>query len=257
MTHACALSPTENLLKKANRYGFQTHYFDTKGYQLVGFSSEKIRTDYLNIYFEGDGRPWINGRTIANNPTGKIPLALGLMNRDPYTSLYLNRPCYAFNPLPDNCDNTLWTSHRYSKTVIDTMNEAIDQAKAKFNTRYINLIGFSGGGTIAVLIAQKRDDIKNIVTIAANLNHKAWTEHFGYEPLIGSLNAADTFPLPSTIRRWHLTGENDAKVPPHIVSDAARHDTGAQLSLFPSFTHSCCWENVWEEFIRENIGNIN
>ena len=51
-------------------------------------------------------------------------------------------------------------------------------------------LGYSGGGTLAMLLAPRFDQTTDVVTVAANLDIDAWTDRHGYSRLSGSLNPA-------------------------------------------------------------------
>lgn len=206
--------------------------------------------DILHIYLEGDGVPWKRGLVHATNPTSKKMLALQLMQIDPYPAVYLNRPCYGFDKVPRNCKSTLWTSARYSTFVITQIDQGITELKQRYQARKVILIGHSGGGTLAMLIARKRNDVVAIMTIGANLDHAAWTHHFGFEPLFGSENPALAPPLPDDILRWHLFGTEDRQVPLEVARGGARHDPQATVQVIENYDHHCCWKETWVKLVK-------
>ena len=73
--------------------------------------------------------------------------------------------------------------------------------------RSVVLIGYSGGGVLAVLIAPQVPG-SAVVTIAANLDVEAWARWHQYTPLSGSLNPATQPPL-DALHEWHLVGDRD------------------------------------------------
>ena len=52
------------------------------------------------------------------------------------------------------------------------------------------LIGYSGGGVLAMLLAEQFPATQAVVTVAGNLDTDAWAIEHGYSPLRGSLNPA-------------------------------------------------------------------
>lgn len=225
---------------------------NSKGdYPLIAYTRvNEVEPDGLiHIYLEGDGRPWMKGIWPAKNPNSREMTALRLMAQDKYPAIYLNRPCYGYQKLPPSCSPDLWTSARYSATVVTALNSALTELAHQFpNQRWI-LIGHSGGGTLAMLLTQTRDDVAAILTVAANLDHKAWTETHGYLPLHESLNPIEQELLPANVLRWHLAGDRDKQVSPEITKRAADMDPQARFILKAGFDHQCCWENQWSEII--------
>jgi pimeloyl-ACP methyl ester carboxylesterase len=111
--------------------------------------------------------------------------------------------------------------------------------------REITLIGYSGGGVLAMLIAARIEQVGTVVTIGANLDIAAWADHHGFSRLVGSLNPATQPPLPARIRQIHLAGERDIRVPAHLSEPAAARQPNAQFLRLPDFDHNCCWERAW------------
>src|SRR3546814_2839304 len=72
----------------------------------------------------------------------------------------------------DVCSSDLdvWTSARFSDGVIVSMSDALDRLKEEAGASSLDLVGYSGGGGVAVLLAARRRDVVSIVTIAGNLD---------------------------------------------------------------------------------------
>ncbi|MCP1673918.1 pimeloyl-ACP methyl ester carboxylesterase [Natronocella acetinitrilica] len=205
----------------------------------------------LHVYLTGDGTPWIGGRRIARDPTPRGRLTLELMAQDHAPRILLNRPCYARNPMDQACRSRLWADGRYSETVVSAMDQALDSLAESHGDHGLVLIGYSGGGTLARLLAGRRDDVRAVVTLAANLDHTAWAEHHGYRPLRGSLSAKDQPPLPADILQWHYAGGRDTVVPVDVVAAGIEGDQAAELRVEPDFDHVCCWVERWPAILRQ------
>ncbi len=143
----------------------------------------------------------------------------------------------------------MWTSGRFSEYVVASLNQALDQLKTRFGVTHFWLIGHSGGGALAVLLAKRRQDVESIITLAGNLDHQAWTQHHHYLPLETSLNPIDAFPLSSQISRWHIFGEKDEVIPHEIFEAASNKDTGANIIIEKKFNHHCCWQKRWPYYL--------
>ncbi len=198
----------------------------------------------LHVYIEGDGRPWIRGKVAAADPTPKKPLALRLMKRDQAFSAYVGRPCYfATNDVA--CTPALWTSRRYSPEIVRSMRAVIRKLLDEHGAKRLVLIGHSGGGTLAVLLAPAFDETAGVITIGANLDVSAWTAFHRYAPL----DPVELGPLPPRIRQLHLSGGRDRNVPPRLARQAAER-LGGRLVVTSRFDHDCCWERRWPEILR-------
>jgi pimeloyl-ACP methyl ester carboxylesterase len=113
----------------------------------------------------------------------------------------------------------------------------------------VTLIGYSGGGVLAMLIAARVEQVRTVVTIAANLDIDAWADHHGYSRLIGSLNPASQPPLQAKIRQIHLVGERDLRVPAHLSEQTIARQPNARLIVMANFDHVCCWERAWPDIL--------
>lgn len=189
---------------------------DKDGFQLAAFAKAGPGQD-LVVYIEGDGLAWANRRTPSVDPTPRDLLVLRLALRDPAPKvLYLARPCQFTQAAVPGCDPNMWTFGRYSQAVVSSLNRALDQAKAELGAKRLHLVGYSGGGALAVLVAASRKDVADILTVAANLDTAAWTTHHQISPLTGSLNPADQARQISALPQTHLCGAQDTVVPPFL-----------------------------------------
>lgn len=250
---SCSLNPVDRTSQlcpacEAVTFGQRTE-FPLLGY--VQNSSSASAAEFIHVYLEGDGRPWLRGRWPAANPTSRDMISLQLMARDPNPSIYLNRPCYGYETLPASCSQELWTNARYSQVVVDALDSALTELAVRFPSKRWILVGHSGGGTLVMLIAQRRADVAAIVTLAANLDHKLWTRERGFLPLDQSLNPAEQPPLPPSVVRWHFAGGQDTQVAPAVTESAAAADPYARFSLQPEFDHSCCWLQLWPHVLQD------
>lgn len=202
----------------------------------------------LRVYLGGDGGPWVGERWIARDPTARDPMAAKLLLRDPGPALYLGRPCYhqvdTDAPL---CDPRLWTSARYGEAVVDSMAAALQRLLG--GAREVTLVGYSGGGVLGMLLAQRLDAVVGVVTVAANLDTDAWTQLHGYSPLSSSFNPAREPPLAPGIWQLHLAGADDKQVPPALIEHALRGERHAELAVVRGFDHHCCWNDIWPAVI--------
>ena len=203
----------------------------------------------LHVYLEGDGRPWLTRYQVASDPTGQDLLALRLMARDPVASIYVGRPCYHGFATDPACGPWWWTHGRYSPEVVRTLVAAIRGILPPRPPARITLIGYSGGGVLALLMAPHLEGVVQVITIAANLDTDAWAEYHGYSPLSGSLNPARQAPLDEGIRQLHLIGDQDARVPLASLTAYLARNPKANLRILPGFDHHCCWEEHWPDIL--------
>jgi len=249
----CSFTPYEQSVAKnyqANLQTVQGSPFVHKVY--VNQPAFTDQTDnrhqrFLHVYIGGDGRPYANGKYTLN-PTPSNPLLLGLMEQDKQPAIYLGRPCY-FNPVDDQCNPSWWTTRRYNKQVVDSLIAAL----AHYSSRYqhIVLIGYSGGGALAMLMAERLKTTRLLVTIAGNLDTFEWTTSHGYTPLIESLNPAEQDPLPPTIIQLHYAGEDDKNIKADWIKDVSDKQKQAEYHLIQEADHTCCWSSLWPEILTK------
>lgn len=238
----------------------QASWYDTGSFShLIIHRTNDPDSDVLHVYIEGDGQPWVAGRYIAMDPTPENPLALQLMMQDPRDSLYLGRPCYftryqAGEMESDTaCSPELWTNARYSERVIESMVAALEAVVQMNAYSKAVLIGYSGGGTIAYLMASRTDKVDRVVTVAANLDHGAWTRYHEYSPLDDSLDPVAT-ELPRTVSSIHLRGARDRNVPEKVLKNFLPDDSAGWVT-FPGYDHVCCWEKNWPDILDRFVIN--
>ena len=234
----------------AGRLGMETVRVAGAGFDHRAFMDADARSaSVVHVYLEGDGLPWATRHRVSSDPTPRHPLGLYLAARDPAPGLLFGRPCYYGDAGLAPCRPWLWTSGRYSQTVVLSMVAALTRLLPPGEDVRITLVGYSGGGVLAMLMAEHLPRDRRVLTLAANLDIDAWADVHGYTRLAGSLNRAQRGPLPSRVRRTHLAGALDERVPAQLIRAAAR-DPGAVVRVLPGFDHRCCWVEQWPRILR-------
>lgn len=245
MMIACS-NPAKRIDEKAIELGFIRNVVQSSAFSHVVYRNNlNIESGPLHVYLAGDGLPWATRNSISQDPTPRQSTILTLMAADKTTSIYVGRPCYHGFAAQPPCSPIHWTHARYSEVVVNSMVEALRNAITPNNFSEIVFIGFSGGGTLAMLLAERFPQTGKIITIAGNLDPDAWTEHHGYSKLSHSLNPAHRPPLDANIFQLHLVGENDSKVPPALIRAAVAQQANTHITEISNFDHSCCWQNIW------------
>ena len=204
----------------------------------------------LHIYLEGDGRPWRNEFTVSIDPSVDRLISLELMKQDAASVLYVGRPCYHGFANVAPCRPWYWTSGRYSQEIVDSMLVVIRNYAQQNGALNVVLIGHSGGGTLAMLIAEHLENVIAVVTLAGNLDVNRWAKHHEYAPLEGSMSPADRQPLPHAIKQLHYAGEDDSKIPYDFVRDAVLKQIDAEFILLDDVNHDCCWADYWPVVLK-------
>jgi pimeloyl-ACP methyl ester carboxylesterase len=176
---------------------------------------------------------------------------LELIALDSHPSVYVGRPCYLGLADSAGCDPRQWTSHRYSAEVLGSLQRVIEQLVAEGAYDQVMLFGHSGGGTLATLLATRLPRTTALVTIAPNLDVRAWTDTHGYTPLTGSLDPALTKDFPRGIFQVHWFGDEDEEIPPSLIEGLEPYFDEGQLRVIEGFNHSCCWSEIWPNLLDE------
>ncbi|WP_367364010.1 alpha/beta hydrolase [Candidatus Tisiphia endosymbiont of Nedyus quadrimaculatus] len=206
------------------------------------------------FYIEGDGSISIGRYAVSSNPTPSKIMLLKLAALDTRPNIvYIARPCqYTPVELNPNCSQIYWTDKRLAKEVIESTNIVINSIS---NSKPASLVGFSGGGGVAVLVAARNKHIKDIITIAGNLDIENFSKHHGIYALKESLNPIDYAIKISNIPQLHLSGGKDAIVPSKIMQGYIKASSSdcIQQKIFPNITHTKGWDKVWQDVLKINL----
>ena len=249
------VNPADRAAHFAGRHQLSGAVIEGAGYRHEIFTRSSSPPGVLYVFIDGDGSPWVRGgMQVASDPTPASTLALELATQTPHSVLYLGRPCYFHVRRDSGCSPEVWTSARYSDRVVESMAAAINRYTAASGFFELVLIGYSGGGTLAVLIAPRVPATRAVVTIAANLDVAAWVRRHGYLPLDESLDPSTQPPLPDSLPQWHLVAGHDRNVPAHISRSYLERIPPERIWRYADFDHTCCWVEQWHEiFARLEI----
>ena len=244
---ACASTTAERtatLLDEGSSLGFSAVRYGSAP-PLVGMlrtQKKSTASDALWVVIEGDGRAWLNMRQPSFDPT---PLdAVGWRLAKELTAapvLYLARPCQFLSADELRaCSVDDWTDARFAEKWVARTNAAIAEAKRTTGASRVVLAGYSGGGVMAALVAARRNDVSALLTVAAPLDHAAWTRLHGVSPLVASLNPVLVRERLFRLPQVHLAGAEDKVVPPSLLQDFLRTypaDAPAELLILPGIDH--------------------
>ena len=220
----------------------------------------------LTVYLEGDGFAFVHPHQPSIDPTPTDPVALRLALAHPAHEAvaWLGRPCqYTMPDHGRNCDVRYWTNRRYAPEVIGSLAVALDKLKEQTKASRLVLVGYSGGGALAVLLAAQRADVDAVITVVADLDLGYWTARDGLSPLTGSVDPASVAPLLGHLPQYHLTGGKDKTVGTDVAESFVRHlpvGTPVVIHEVPNFTHGCCWQQDWKSLMqdaRRQVANVD
>ena len=198
----------------------------------------------VKIYIEGDGNAFDANGIPMDNPTPKGEFMRRLAAGDPSPNVvYLGRPCQYLQT--GSCSEKDWTTGRFSKVIVDSMDQVVRTFMKKARTNDVVLIGFSGGAQVAGWVALKHPgNVRKWITIAGVLDPKAWADYHGDKPLKDSLNLKDRQGDLKKIPQVHYVGDDDDVVPPELVQNMAAPDT---VKIIKGAGHGVGFEKIYPE----------
>ncbi len=176
-------------------------------YSVATIQKTTDQNSPVHIYIEGDGHSFDFLGHATNNPTPRSRFMRRMADADNSPNVaYIARPCQFV--MDEKCNVSDWTDGRFSRTMVDSVADAI---KTIAGARPVILIGYSGGAMISGLVIQKHPeiDLKKWIPIAGVLNHTDWTQYFNDTPLTRSLNLNILPHIPQV----HYIAEKDEVVP--------------------------------------------
>jgi hypothetical protein len=232
--------------------GFDAQHVLLKRFRLLALQriDPSQPNGVLDVYIEGDGAAWPTSFHPPRDPTPTDPVALAMAAADPAPAvLYLGRPCQYLEAAElAVCSPEYWTNSRFAPEVVTAYMAFLDRYKESSGTTRLRLFGHSGGGVLATLLAARRTDVVQLVTVAAPLAVTEWTAWHKVTPLLGSIDPAMAVQgqLPPAT---HFVGGRDSVVPPRLVAIFAAR-TGGNLHEVPDFDHQCCWSRDWRQLLE-------
>ncbi|MBF0485374.1 MAG: alpha/beta hydrolase [Candidatus Omnitrophica bacterium] len=232
----------------------------TKDFPLLAYIRVKAPGGMLRIYMEGDGLAWRSRREISDDPTPHDNMVLRLAALDSAANVaYLARPCQFVKGAKLCGNKAYWSDKRFAPDVIEAMDEAVTRLKEKALSPDIELVGFSGGGAVAALVARQRGDVLALRTIAGNLDHEAFNEYHHTSFLKDSLNPLDFVQELVEIPQRHFSCRNDRVVPALVIKNflKAEGDSNFQaLTLIDHCSHNKGWDKVWPQLLSLPLYNL-
>jgi pimeloyl-ACP methyl ester carboxylesterase len=211
----------------------------------------------LRVYIEGDGHAWATRSQPSTDPTPMHSLMIDLAVKDRHPAAYLARPCQFV--MAANCEAGLWTARRFSPQVLAAMNMALDQLKRRLGVERFELVGHSGGGAIALVLAATRHDVVQVQTLAGNLDPDFWSRVQGLDPLQDAQLPLAWRTSLRIIAQRHFVGLEDPVVPPSVARSYVTALGGQCVEVLAIHAdHARGYENSWAQNadrpVRCNVG---
>lgn len=237
----------------AHEHNLTLNTIHTERFDLTSIVSDKCENKSMRVYIEGDGFAWASRSHLSSDPTPINPLSAKLMMIDQSEcKAYLARPCQYTKSTA--CSSEYWSNRRFSPEVIESYKEALDQFKKHYTIESFTLIGYSGGGAVVALIASSRTDVKELISVAGNLDTDAWVKLQELEPLSGSLNPANASQQIQNIPQIHLIGGQDTVIPKKIFESYKSHFSDS-VNIKSIECPECTHNQGWELFFSKGFTN--
>ncbi|WP_430365107.1 alpha/beta hydrolase [Trinickia sp. NRRL B-1857] len=238
----------------AAQAGLRRQLVDSGPFVLTAFSRLSTPREPLRIYIEGDGVAWLSRTEPSLDPTPREAIGLALAVQDSAPNVvYLARPCQ-FTPMAMNsrCGIPYWTGKRFAADAIESMNDAVSHFAALTPGQPIELIGYSGGGAVAVLIAARRTDVASIRTVAGNLDDEFVNRLHHVSPMPESEDAIDFASRVADIPQVHFSGAEDHVVPPSVAQRFldATGTRCARARIVGEASHESGWIGRWPDLLK-------
>lgn len=237
----------------ASSAGLVRQYIDTPLFTYTAYARVTDETQALHVYIEGDGLAWLSRTQPSSDPTPNNPTALLLAALDPSPNvIYLARPCQ-FTPRERNphCQVEYWTNKRFAPEVIDSISQALDKIKTQTHIGKLALVGYSGGGAVAALLAERRDDIQSLRTVAGYLDIDYVNQQHHVSPMPESLNPINQASRLAQLPQLHFSGQNDRLISPYVASRFVNQTGGhcAKAKVIAGMDHHGPWEKEWPSLL--------
>ena len=223
----CAIRPNPDIWHEKT---METKYLSFQVWEKEMTPGEPVR-----IYIEGDG-----------HPTPEHPVALELAERDSAPNVvYVSRPCqYVWC---DECRNpALWQEERFHEDIIEEMRALIVHIAHKYQTSTVDLIGYDGGGTIALLLATKLP-INQVITVGGILDTQSYAKD--HNIILNGLNPADFKDVLADVKQVHYIGGRDTDISRRSTERFVallNQPKSAVIKVVPGATHT-----NWSDFVVE------
>lgn len=223
------------------------------GYTLTTYQRITAANAPVRVYIEGDGLAWITSTQPSADPTPTHAIGLSLAALDPSPNVvYLARPCQFSLLQSPQCTTADWTGKRFSEALVQVMDKALNVVMHGAPQQNIELVGYSGGAAMAVLLAARRSDVASLRTVAGNLDDEAVNRYHHVSAMPESLNPMAFATKIRDLPQRHFYGGRDTIIPAFIATSFAQqqHGSCAHLTAVPEANHQDGWEANWIDLLK-------
>ena len=245
---SCSISQKNNHTRLKGFAEETTIWVEDDSTTIKGLVNLSSKNNVL-VIIEGDGDAWINRYTPSSDPTPKLPLNFIVASSLPPSWIYLGRPCQFNKDTDENiCNSLLWTMDRFAEPTIQLYNDFLDSIKSQYGLSSFDLLGYSGGGTIAAILASQRSDVRTLTTLAGNLDVTLFNEHHKVSAMPSAINPKDLVEQLEKVPQRHVIGLEDDIVPVKIIESYRKgfvKDDCIKVETVETLEHNRGWKDYW------------
>ncbi len=209
----------------------------------------------IRIYLEGDGKAWLSRYRASANPTPDHAVGLQLALADDSTNvIYIARPCqFVQLSRQPQCTPEVWTRDRYSANRVAMYASVFAAISRQYDNASLELIGFSGGATIAMLAAPKLPGLISIRTVAGNLDTEEFSRIHKLPIVAGAPNPVTFATQLATIPQTHFVGNRDTIVPARVARSYQAQLNAPRCSRIVELdnAHYEGWHTHWRALLEQ------
>ena len=135
------------------------------------------------------------------------------------------------------------------------MNDALSQFVKQYPGVKLELIGYSGGGNIAAILAERRTDVRSLRTVAGNLDVAYVNAIHHVSAMPDAVSAIDRASALRTMPQLHFSGDADKTVTPEVAQRFQRAVGGtcSQVDIVSNMTHGSDWAAIWPQLLAKEL----
>lgn len=222
-------------------------------FKLTVFSRIQDANQPINVYIDGGIGGFVPAGPpgITSKPDENLTLRLAML--DPSDNVvFISRPCQ-FGISDPACLDSAWENGRMAKLIYASIRRALDHVLAVVPHTRLNLVGYSGGGAIAALLAADRRDVVSLRTLAGNLDPDGNGQLHGVEPQNDFIDSMQIAPRIAFLPQEHFVGDMDVFIPEKIAKNFLKtmgSSLCAKITTVQGATHRSGWENAWKIHVK-------
>ena len=135
------------------------------------------------------------------------------------------------------------------------LDNALSQVVMRYPGVKLELVGYSGGGNIAALLAARRTDVRSLRTVAGNLDVAYVNALHHVTAMPDAVSAIDSASALRTLPQIHFSGDDDKTVPPTVARRFQRAVGGhcTQVDVVSGMAHGSDWAAIWPQLLAKAL----